>query len=78
MLFDNNLPMYLNFGAAGSMMAREMFTSVAHLGKKFAEDGKVIPDDQYKCFVQKADNMTDPMVREAVSIKAFNSGVPLD
>ncbi|CAD6244823.1 GSCOCG00013490001-RA-CDS [Cotesia congregata] len=72
LMFDNNLPMYLNFGAAGSMMAQAMFSSVAHLGKTFAEDGKVIPDDQYKCFMQMTDNFTDPMIREALLENALD------
>lgn len=65
-IFDENHPLYVNFGAAGSHMAREMFNSLKNLGKTWTEQ-KENPNDQMKCFQNLNQGITDPMLKDAVS-----------
>ncbi|XP_057336235.1 neprilysin-2-like [Microplitis mediator] len=64
-LFDNKRPMYMNFGASGSNMASEMYQTVAHIGRKWAEDGTELPNEQVECFSHLMDNVTDPLIRDS-------------
>ncbi|XP_057335391.1 neprilysin-2-like [Microplitis mediator] len=57
-LFDNNRPMYMNFGASGSSIAREMFMSLLHLGTNWTEEGKELPTAQLECFQRSVESVT--------------------
>lgn len=72
-LFDNNRPMYMNFGSAGSHIAREMFKSLAHLGRKWSDEGEELPGEQVDCFKNVVQNVTDEYLKEAVNIKLLLS-----
>ncbi|KAG8033931.1 hypothetical protein G9C98_008412, partial [Cotesia typhae] len=68
-IFDENHPLYVNFGAAGSHMAREMFNSLKNLGKPWTEQ-KENPNDQMKCFQNLNQGITEPMLKDA-----FTAGI---
>ncbi|XP_057335189.1 neprilysin-2-like [Microplitis mediator] len=55
-LFDNNRPMYMNFGASGSSIAREMVMSLLHLGRNWTEEGKELPNAQLECFQRSVES----------------------
>ncbi|XP_053594234.1 neprilysin-2-like isoform X2 [Microplitis demolitor] len=69
-IFDNNRPLYMNYGTLGYYIAQTMFHFVADIGRKFGEDGKEIPNKQVDCFLHRGDNETDPEIRELMSRKS--------
>ncbi|XP_057334926.1 neprilysin-2-like [Microplitis mediator] len=74
-LFDNNRPMYMNFGAAGSHIAREMFKSLSHLGRKWSDEGEELPGEQIDCFKNIVQNVTDADLKEAIEQMILDDGI---
>ncbi|XP_057335025.1 neprilysin-2-like [Microplitis mediator] len=74
-LFDNNQPMYMNFGAAGSHIAREMFKSLAHLGRKWSDEGEELPGEQIDCFKNIGQNITNIDLKETVEAMVMEEGI---
>lgn len=67
-LFDNNRPMYMNFGASGSSIAREMFMSLFHLGRNWTDVGEEYPNPQFECFLRQIEDITEISFHKSVII----------
>lgn len=65
-MFDNNRPMYMNYGAAGPNIARELFVSVQRHTKLKDENKDSALMEPMKCFLNMFANITDPETKDEV------------
>ncbi|XP_057327816.1 neprilysin-2-like [Microplitis mediator] len=57
-LFNNDRPMYMNFGSSGSYIAFNFASAVSHVGRNQTV-GKEFVDKQLDCFRHQYDDLTD-------------------
>ncbi|XP_057321270.1 neprilysin-2-like [Microplitis mediator] len=62
-LFNNDRPMYINFGSSGSYIAMNIASAVSHVGINQTV-GKELVDKQLDCFRHKYDDLTDETKKE--------------
>lgn len=66
-LFNNDRPMYMNFGSSGSYIALSIASAVSHVGRNQTVRKELI-DKQLDCFRNHIDDSTDELKKKNVSI----------
>ncbi|XP_074114550.1 endothelin-converting enzyme 1-like isoform X2 [Cotesia typhae] len=64
--FNVDRPMYMNYGAAGAFIAREMFKSLDHLGRHWLDNGTELANDHLDCFRNQTAKISEPNLKNAI------------
>ncbi|KAH0552798.1 neprilysin-2-like [Cotesia glomerata] len=72
-MFDNNRPMYMNYGAAGPNIARELFVSVYQHTKLKDEDKQSTLMEPMKCFQNMFSNFTNTDAKEDIALGTMST-----
>ncbi|XP_057331635.1 neprilysin-2-like [Microplitis mediator] len=76
-LFNENRPMYMNYGSSASYIAINIAEALADIGRSWNQDGTPLPNDQLDCFRRHYEDLSDETRKQRLRRNKFEEDLIL-
>ncbi|XP_057322107.1 neprilysin-2-like [Microplitis mediator] len=70
-LFNENRPMYMNYGSSASYIAIQIFKALTDNGRSWEKNGTLLPNDQLDCFRHHYEDLSDEAMKQRLRRDKF-------